>query len=110
MKNYNVVSRNMKKMVGSEKLGLVIALIIMIIGFSVLTDNNYFTANNVINILIASAIVGLVTIGESYLLISGQVDLSPGSVAAFSGVLVTLLLSRGVVMWVAIPLLSCLVF
>lgn len=103
MKNYNVVSRNMKKIVGSEKLGLVIALIIMIIGFSVLTDNNYFTANNVINILIASAIVGLVTIGESYLLISGQVDLSPGSVAAFSGVLVTLLLSRGVVMWVAIP-------
>lgn len=91
----------------SEKLGLLIALILIIIVFSVLTENKYFQVGNIINILIASSIVGLVTIGESYLLIAGHVDLSPGSVAAFSGVLVTLLLTLGIPMWLAVPILIC---
>jgi ribose transport system permease protein len=89
----------------SEKLGLLIALVLIIIIFSILTDNKFFQVNNIINILIASAIVGLVAIGESYLLIAGHVDLSPGSVAAFSGVLVTLLLSKGLSMWIAMPMI-----
>ena len=72
-----------------------IALVLMILIFHYLTGGKFFTSKNIINILIASAIVGLVTIGESFLLISGEVDLSPGSVAAFSGVLVALLLSSG---------------
>jgi len=91
-----------KSIFRSDKTGLLIALVIIIIVFHFLTGGKFFTGKNVINILIASAIVGLVTIGESYLLLSGQVDLSPGSVAAFSGVLVALLLSNGVNIWLAI--------
>ena len=91
-----------KSIFRSDKTGLLIALVIIIIVFHFLTGGKFFTGKNVINILIASAIVGLVTIGESYLLISGEVDLSPGSVAAFSGVLVALLLSKGVNVWLAI--------
>ncbi len=85
----------------SEKSGLIIALILMIIIFSVLTDGKYLLKVNIINILVASAIVGLVTIGESFLLICAQVDLSPGAVAAFSGVLVSILLGAGINMWFA---------
>lgn len=92
----------LKSMLKSDKLGLMIALVAMIIIFHVLTGGKFFTGKNIINILIASSIVGLVVIGESFLLISGQVDLSPGSVAAFSGVLVALLLSIGVNVWIAI--------
>lgn len=94
----------LRSILKSDKLGLMVALILMIIIFHVLTGGKFFTSKNVINILIASAIVGLVTIGESFLLISGQVDLSPGSVAAFSGVLVALLLSSGFNLWIAIIL------
>jgi ribose transport system permease protein len=79
----------------SEKLGLLFALILVIAVFSVLTNGNFISHNNIINILIASAIVGMVVIGECYLLITAHVDLSPGSVAAFSGVLVSLLLRNG---------------
>ena len=92
----------------SEKTGLLAALLVIIIVFTILTDNKFFQVNNIINILIASAIVGLVTIGESYLLIAGHVDLSPGSVAAFSGVLVALLLAKDFPMWVAIPIVVLL--
>lgn len=102
----------LKSILKSDKLGLIIAMIIMIIVFQVLTGGKFFTGKNIINILIASSIVGLVTIGESFLLISGQVDLSPGSVAAFSGVLVALLLSWNVPMVLAIIIViaaGCLV-
>ncbi|WP_312641319.1 ABC transporter permease [Hydrogenoanaerobacterium sp.] len=93
-----------KRIIKSDKIGLIVALILIIIIFSVLTGNKYFTPSNIINILISSSIVGLVVIGECYLVITGHVDLSPGSVAAFSGVLVCLLLNKGVPMFLAIPI------
>jgi ribose transport system permease protein len=85
----------LKRVIHSEKIGLLVALILVVIVFSVLTGGNFISRNNIINILIASAIVGMVVIGECYLLITAHVDLSPGSVAAFSGVLVALLLRNG---------------
>jgi ribose transport system permease protein len=85
----------LRSIVHSEKTGLLAALILVIIVFSILTGGNFISRNNIINILIASAIVGMVVIGECYLLITAHVDLSPGSVAAFSGVLVALLLRNG---------------
>lgn len=100
----NILQRILK----SEKIGLIIAMLIIIVVFSVLTGYKYFTLNNIINILISSSIVGLVTIGECYLLIVGQVDLSPGSVSAFSGVLISLMLTKGIPLYLAIVLvLAC---
>lgn len=84
------------KIFSSDKIGLIIALAAIIVVFNVLTQGKYFTSTNVINILISSAIVGLAMIGETFLMITGGIDLSPGSVAAFSGVLVALLLTNGV--------------
>lgn len=88
----------------SDKLGLLAALILIIIVFQVLTGGKYLSQANIINILIAMAVVGLVTIGESFLLITGKVDLSPGSVAAFSGVLAAILLNQGLSMYLVIPI------
>lgn len=93
-----------KKIFKSDKLGLLVALFIIIVVFSVLTGNKFFTVANVTNIAISSAIVGLVVIGECYLVIIGQIDLSPGSVAAFSGVLVSILLSKGLPLFGAVIL------
>lgn len=97
------IAKHLLKILKSDKIGLIIALIIIIIIFSILTGNKYFTQANIINILISSSIVGLVVIGECYLLITGHVDLSPGSVAAFSGVLVALLLNKGLPLIAAAP-------
>lgn len=96
--------KKMPAFLKSEKSGLIIAMLVMIVIFAVLTDGKYLLKVNIINILVSSAIVGLVTIGESYLLICGQVDLSPGSVAAFSGVMVSMLLASGMNMWLAMIL------
>lgn len=84
----------MNKVMANDKLGLILALLAIVSLFSTLSPY-FFTYKNFINILIAASLVGLVAIGESYLLISGYVDLSAGSVAAFSGVLVSILLKNG---------------
>ncbi|MBQ6595001.1 MAG: ABC transporter permease [Clostridia bacterium] len=73
---------------------LLIALIVVVAGFSFL-NHNFFTAVNMVNILIAASLVGLVAIGHTYLIIEGQNDLSPGSLVAFLGVLSALLVSKG---------------
>lgn len=102
MKSLSEKKDRLKSIRKSDKLGLLIALFIIITVFSVLTGNKFFTANNIRNIAISSAIVGLVVIGECYLLIVGHVDLSPGSVAAFSGVLVSLFLTKGIPLFFAV--------
>jgi ribose transport system permease protein len=75
----------------TDKIGLIVALIAIVAIFSIF-NKNYFSAQNFFNILVAESLAGLVAIGETYLVIAGLVDLSAGSVAAFSSVLAALLL------------------
>jgi ribose transport system permease protein len=73
---------------------MVISISAMLCAFAVLIPN-FFLPASLINILVASSLVGLVAIGESYLIIAGQIDLSPGAVSAFSGMLAAVLLKNG---------------
>ena len=82
------------KIIGSDKLILIIA-IVAVFGIFTWRNGNFLTTTNIVNILVASSLIGLVAIGETYLVIAGHVDLSPGSIVAFSGVLSALLVSRG---------------
>ena len=54
--------------------------------------------------MVAASLVGMVAIGHTYLIIAGQNDLSPGSLAALSGVVAALLVGKGVPFGLAIPL------
>ncbi|MDP2966117.1 MAG: ABC transporter permease [Pelolinea sp.] len=68
------------------------ALIIIFVGFS-FASPYFFTFNNVIGILIATAVNGLLAIGVTFIIISGGIDLSVGTVmtlsAVMSGVFIT---------------------
>lgn len=85
----------MKKAIGGDKLVLMAAIVAVFILFTSL-NKNFLTTANIINLLVASSLVGLVAIGHTYLIIAGQNDLSPGSLAALSGVIAALLVSWGV--------------
>lgn len=87
-------SKNILKKIPADKIGLTIALIVTIIIFSAFNPN-YFSSTNLINILVASSLVGLVAIGETYLIIAGLNDLSTGSVAAFASVIAAVLSAKG---------------
>ena len=88
-------AEKMKKAIGGDKLVLMAAIVAVFILFTSL-NRNFMTMANIINLLVASSLVGLVAIGHTYLIIAGQNDLSPGSLAALSGVIAALLVSWGV--------------
>jgi ribose transport system permease protein len=60
-------------------------LLVCLATFS-LTIGGYFSARNFSNIIYHSVFIGLLAIAESYCLISGNMDLSVESVAAFSAI------------------------
>ena len=91
MKNF---WQKVKRFIPGDKLILIVALIIVVAIFTSL-NGNYFSWTNFVNILVAASLIGLVAIGHTYLIIAGQNDLSPGSVAAFTGVLCATLVSMG---------------
>lgn len=85
----------LKRSIGGDKLILLAATVVVFALFSIF-NQNFLSWRNIVNILVASSLVGMVAVGHTYLIIAGQNDLSPGSLAAFSGVLAALLVSSGV--------------
>ena len=83
----------------SSNFGIFIALVVMIVVFTCL-KSIYLSKANILNILISCSVVGLVAIGETFLMIAGQIDMSTGSISAFSGVLIALLLKAE---WPMVP-------
>ena len=79
-----------KKVVDSNYFVLIAVWIIMCIVFTKL-QSNFFSYRNMLNILTSGSLVGLLCIGEAYLIIAGMIELSAGAVAAFSGVLAAIL-------------------
>lgn len=88
-------------LIGGDKLVLIGAIIVVFVLFTSL-NSNFLSWQNMVNLLVAASLVGVVAVGHTYLIIAGQNDLSPGSLAAFCGVLVALLLSWNIPLAIAI--------
>lgn len=86
-----------------SKLVLLLALFAVVAVFTS-QNKNYFSATNMVNILVAASLIGLVAIGHTYLIIAGLNDLSAGSLAAFCGVAAALFVGQfGLSFWLAVP-------
>ncbi|UOF92550.1 ABC transporter permease [Fodinisporobacter ferrooxydans] len=75
-----------------EKLAPFLFLIFIMIILSVISPN-FLTIRNLLTILLQISIVGIITVGETMVLITAGVDLSVGSIVGLSGVLSTLLMA-----------------
>lgn len=72
---------------GISKYMLGIILTVLIICISI-ANNRFLTANNILNILRTMSMKGIVAFGMTFVIISGEIDLSVGSTIGLSGVLV----------------------
>lgn len=77
------------------------SLIIMVMFFS-LTSQYFFSVTNFITIALQTAVVGIIAIGMTFVIITGGIDLSVGSIVAFSGVITGMALKTGMPMVIAI--------
>jgi ribose transport system permease protein len=71
------------KKIMSGSLGTLIGLIILMVVFSVLS-NTFFTRSNLVNILIQSGTNAIIAVGMTYVIISGNIDISVGASLALS--------------------------
>ena len=95
-----------KAFMKNEKSVLIIALAMLAVVFQCL-NRNFLSVANITNIFIAACSAGIIAVGETYLCITTHMDLSCGSVAAFSGVLAAVLVSNGMSAWLAILIVLC---
>ena len=86
--------KKITSIIGGDKIVLIVAIAAVFALFTFL-NKNFMTAQNMVNLLVASSLVGMVAIGHTYLIIAKQNDLSPGSLAAFCGVFAAILLNKG---------------
>ncbi|MFS0751160.1 multiple monosaccharide ABC transporter permease [Oceanobacillus sp. 1P07AA] len=82
----NLITNNIRK------FGMVIALVGIIILFQILTNGILLTPLNITNIIMQNSYIIVLAIGMMLVIISGEIDLSVGSVAAFVGAMAGVLL------------------
>ena len=69
-----------------QRRGAVVVLI-LVVAVSALTIDNFFTAQNLENIVLQGAFLGLIVVGMTFVIISGGIDLTVGSMLALGGVI-----------------------
>lgn len=69
-----------------QKLLAFASLVLLVLIFA-LSSSNFFTFNNIIGILIATSVIGVLSIGSTFVIITGGIDLSVGTVMTFSAVM-----------------------
>ena len=83
---------SMKKMV--SKLGIGLVLFFMIVGMS-FTSPVFLSANNILNILLQVSVICVISVGMTYVILTGGIDLSVGSIVALSAICLGIFTHQG---------------
>ncbi len=91
--------------------GILVVLIALCLLFGILSPV-FFSAENVLNILRQVAVVGIVAVGMTFVILTGGIDLSVGSIIGIASVFTAKIMLAGVpVVWaVALALAMCALF
>lgn len=73
------------KNINLQMVVMLLAIIFIMLFFSVMTDWSYLSPRNVSNLFRQTAITGILAIGMVYVIISGEIDLSVGSMMGLLG-------------------------
>lgn len=71
-----------------RRFGIYIVLVLIVIASSIMNEN-FLTSRNLTNVVRAISVVMMIACAEQLAITAGMIDLSPGSVVAFAGVVST---------------------
>jgi ribose/xylose/arabinose/galactoside ABC-type transport system permease subunit len=92
--------RGLRAAIGSQEFVLAFALILLIVGVGSV-NSNYVASRNLINIFQGNAYVAVAAIGMSMVIISGNIDISVGSLIGVLAVLSGNIAAAGLPIWMA---------
>ncbi|MBB6351714.1 ABC transporter permease [Nonomuraea muscovyensis] len=70
-------------------LGLLVALALLVLVGLITKPDNFATASNLVSILSLAATIGVITVGATFVIIGGGIDLSVGAIMALASVWAT---------------------
>lgn len=89
--------------------GMYIALFVIILTFSIMTDGLFMSSRNISNLLDSTGYIAVLAVGMTLVIVIRHIDLSVGFLAGFLGAIVAILLTQmGVPIFVAIPIILIL--
>ncbi|WP_084075314.1 multiple monosaccharide ABC transporter permease [Demequina sp. NBRC 110052] len=99
--NVNSIAQSIKETFTSNirQSGIFIAFIAIIVLFAFLTDGTLLSGQNVTNIVLQYSYILVLAIGMVIVIIGGHIDLSVGSVVAFSGAVSAVVVIKGGQPW-----------
>jgi ribose transport system permease protein len=74
----------------------IVAVFVLIVIYLSVTTPAFLSASNIMAILVATSLIAVVACGQTFVIITGGIDLSAGSVVALSGIVTGLTLHAGV--------------
>jgi ribose/xylose/arabinose/galactoside ABC-type transport system permease subunit len=85
----------------ARELGIFAGLVILTVFFS-LTTPVFLTLDNLMNVVRQVSILGILAVGMTMVIVSGEIDLSVGAVYGVSVVSMSVLMTHGVPIWLAV--------
>lgn len=79
----------------SRHLGLIGVILVLSVVFTVL-DSSFLTGMNLLNIVRQSSVMIIVAMGVTFVMISGELDLSIGGIACLTGMAVSKMMTSGI--------------
>lgn len=93
------------KKIDLRSYGVVIGLVLLCMIVSFMAPS-FFTPNNILNLLRQSSVVGIIAAGMTFVIISGNFDISVGYICCLAGVVMAKLLNMGI--WLPLVIVSVL--
>ncbi|MFB8385727.1 ABC transporter permease [Microbacterium sp. NPDC055910] len=91
----NAAPRRSLQSLALRYLGVGAALIVLVLVLAV-TQENFLTYGNILNILRTNSVLFVIAVGMTFVIISGGLDLSLGSMTALGGVMLAMMLVSGI--------------
>lgn len=89
--------------------GMYIALFVIMLAFTILTDGLFISSRNISNLLDATGYIAVLAVGMTLVIVIRHIDLSVGFAAGFMGAIAAIMLSQlGVPVYFTIPIILIL--
>jgi putative multiple sugar transport system permease protein len=105
------IYKEAKSLIGENirDYGMYIALFVIILTFSVMTDGLFMSSRNISNLLDSAGYIAVLAVGMTLVIVIRHIDLSVGYVAGFLGAIAAILLTQaGVSIYLTIPIILVL--
>ncbi|WP_020612962.1 ABC transporter permease [Sediminispirochaeta bajacaliforniensis] len=96
-----VRKKQASKKAGHRELGVFFALLLLILFFSI-TSPFFFKLNNLINIVRQISLLGIIAMGMTMVIVSGEIDLSVGAIYGAAAIVSGMVLTHGGTVFLAV--------